>query len=624
MEDPAQTGDPHSSGKNSSIHASTDRALGAAIAECQQRLPTRNPRALRAALQDLLGSETLLSQPLRHLIDLPGFHQLNNEKSAFVRETQSTALLQELAQFYQPYIINRITLVLHGYLGLTKPVNTTTRQEIPEGIDGSRANPSPMAENSYNNQRETAGHFLEKALAALRQDAYHQAIHWLSKGLAEEPNHAEAYLQRGKAYLKLNDHGSAMNDFNNAARLLPNDGEIYVQRGSLHQLMGAHTQARMDWEKSCELGNQEAVRLLKEQQTSRRVNNPKASNTTTTNQPQTASRPQDLFKRSTEALRQANYEEADNLLTMLLALDPGHAAAYLERGKTRSALSRDGSAMNDFDASIRLAPNIAEGYAHRGILHAKRGDNQKAKNDLLIALRLGHPQAGAWLTQQQQMLTQSHLKCGIEATNRRDYKRALSSFHSAIQINDKNSTTYLQAGLSISQLGHHQEAIAWLSQSISLNPSSSLAHLARGKARLAINKQDKAIEDFTRAISINPDCADAYFNRALAHKALHHTDSARSDLLKASSLGATEAAEILAQMPQPQQAAANSEPTANDSTTKIEASARALNAVVIIAGFLASLWIGWEGFTNQNWRPLGAAIGCGFASTAIQIRKRKK
>lgn len=34
MEDPVQTGDPHSSGKNSSIQDSTDRALGAAIAEC--------------------------------------------------------------------------------------------------------------------------------------------------------------------------------------------------------------------------------------------------------------------------------------------------------------------------------------------------------------------------------------------------------------------------------------------------------------------------------------------------------------------------------------------------------------------------------------------------------------
>ena len=627
MEDATQTGTPQTPGRDPSQQDSCDHALGAAIAECQQRLPTSNPRALRAALQDLLGSETLLSQPLRHLIDLPGFDQLCNETSPFIRETQSSALLRELGRFYQPHILNRISLVLHGYLGLPQPVISTARgdQTTEEAKNDEDRATEPTADRTETQPRDTADSFFKKGISAFKQNAYHQAIHWLNKGLAEEANHAEAYLQRGKAYLELNEHGSAMNDFNNAARLLPNDSEIYLQRGSLHQRMGAHDLARLDWGKAADLGNQQAARLLKQQQqNSKSPKHPDPRNPTSTTQAHTAQSHQKLFKRGAEELRQGNYEQADHVFTELLRLEPDHAAAYLERGKARSALLKDGAAMGDFDAAIRLDPKNAEAHAHRGILYAKLENSQKAKDDLLVALRLGHPQAGEWLTQQQLRLSQSHLKRGIEATNQGDYNQALKNFHAAIQTNEKDPKTYLQAGLSISQLGYHQEAIAWLSRCISINPRSSEAHLARGKARLAVNKHEKAIEDFTITISIDPQSADAYLSRARSYQALNRTDFARSDLLKASSMGASEATELLAELHRSQQRTDHPKASNTHSKPQTKESAKVIKAAGILTVTLASLWMAWEAMANQNWRPLGAAIGCGLVSNALRKRTNKQ
>ena len=647
MGDETQDRFEHASGQRQFNQACADHALGAAIAECQQSIPTANPRALRAALQDLLGSETLLAQPLRHLIDLPEFCQIKEERSKLIKSTRRDSLLNELARFYQPQILSRISLVLDGYLGLEPPIRPYQRPKDPQ----ESATKSPPEEQAHNNlkpqitsreqdrhsksdkensdaRQNTASTYLQKGLTAIQQRAYRQAVHWLSKCIAEESDHAEAYLQRGKTYVNLNEYGSAMSDFNNAARLLPGYSETYVQRGILNQLIGKDKEAQTDWGKASKLGNRQAdhwLQQFKAHQTNKKENESDTRSPNNSSK-QAAPRAQELFRHGSNALQKCNYVEADHLLTLCLSADPGYAQAYLERGKARTSLSQDGSALSDFDSAIRLNPNDGEGYAHRGILYAKLGENSKAKNDLITALRLGHPQAGEWLTQQQQRLTQVHLKHGTEAAERGQHAQACQSFRLAIETDPNNISAYLQGSLSLRQTSQHEEAIDWLDRCIRLNPDSVDAYIQRGQINLDMNKPIKALQDLDIAIRIKPDYAEAYMNRALAQLALNHLSAAKSDLLKASSLGLPDAARLHTEISRnsPKKSASNNNQHIDKDNRSCNLQPnKILTRAIASAACIFAIWAVYDSIANQRWARLCVGIGTG-ASYLIRDRSRHR
>jgi len=77
---------------------------------------------------------------------------------------------------------------------------------------------------------------------------------------------AELYLQTGKTEYTYGDLNNAIKDFGKAIRVNPQYSEAYLQRGiaQLADEYSSETSACQDWKKAAELGNKDAVKLLKE------------------------------------------------------------------------------------------------------------------------------------------------------------------------------------------------------------------------------------------------------------------------------------------------------------------------------------------------------------------------
>lgn len=86
-------------------------------------------RRLQAQLQDLLGPDTTLLHPLRDLLQRPAFRQLFNGSSQGQTLHARDALLRDLAEVYNPALLNRLNGVLQGCLNL--PATSTTTGHDP-------------------------------------------------------------------------------------------------------------------------------------------------------------------------------------------------------------------------------------------------------------------------------------------------------------------------------------------------------------------------------------------------------------------------------------------------------------------------------------------------------------
>lgn len=117
--------------------------------------------------------------------------------------------------------------------------------------------------------------------------------------------------------------------------------------------------------------------------------------------------------------------------------------------KEKYQLGNYSAAVEDFNRAIKINPNDAEAYSHRG------------------AAELG-------------------LK---------KYQEAISDYNKALQINPQSAELYVNRGLVYGSMGNYQKAIEDYNQSIEINSEYDNAYFNRGVAYYKLNDQKKAIAD---------------------------------------------------------------------------------------------------------------------------------
>lgn len=97
---------------------SPDHQLGSSL---RQRRPAgaANRQQLQGMVRDLVGGDESLLPPLQHLIALPAFLALDPETTSRAQRLLGRdQLLAELADLYQPRVVERLRVFLEGYLDL--------------------------------------------------------------------------------------------------------------------------------------------------------------------------------------------------------------------------------------------------------------------------------------------------------------------------------------------------------------------------------------------------------------------------------------------------------------------------------------------------------------------------
>ena len=90
------------------------------------------------------------------------------------------------------------------------------------------------------------------------------AISDQNKALDFDPLYADGYFNRGSAKYKMGDFAGAIEDYTQVIKINPKDSDAFFNRASIKKEIGDMRGACEDWKKGTELGDEYAVKLVRE------------------------------------------------------------------------------------------------------------------------------------------------------------------------------------------------------------------------------------------------------------------------------------------------------------------------------------------------------------------------
>jgi len=139
---------------------------------------------------------------------------------------------------------------------------------------------------------------------------------------------------------------------------------------------------------------------------------------------------------------------------------------------------------------LNSEPDLAFGYAIRGLIHGQRQDHVRCIEDCTEAIRLGLNEAEIYFTR------------AVARDNYEQCQGALEDCTKALELDPGNVNIYNSRGLINTKLGYLDQAMADLNEAVRLAPLWGLPYLNRGKAHIARNDLDAAIADYEIVIGL--------------------------------------------------------------------------------------------------------------------------
>ncbi len=220
----------------------------------------------------------------------------------------------------------------------------------------------------------------DKTIAQLRADdvvdvdkrtPYRQAcevLAELSKHLAENPEDAAAYNNRGCVFQRrgdldnnTDDYDHALVDFDEVLRLRPDDAVAHFNRGTVYAFRADTNDSPDDFRRAF-ADLDEAIRLDSEMAAA-------------------------YATRGQLHESQGQLKDAVADFTVAATLDPNFCTVTSQE-KTPLHDSLFAEAIDDFSEAIRLAPAFGAAYANRGLAYWDQGDHIKAREDFVMAGQL--------------------------------------------------------------------------------------------------------------------------------------------------------------------------------------------------------------------------------------------
>ena len=131
-------------------------------------------------------------------------------------------------------------------------------------------------------------------------------------------------------------------------------------------------------------------------------------------------------------------------------------------------------------------------------------------------------------------------KEGIEASNAKDWDKAVTAFRKAAQLDSHYAPNLVSAlrhrALALREQQKYKESAADLSEAIKLKADDPDIFEQRGYIEMQMKDYDKALADYTQAIKLQPNEAKYYQSRAFILQTKNDFNAALSDVNKLLSL----------------------------------------------------------------------------------------
>ena len=318
------------------------------------------------------------------------------------------------------------------------------------------------------------------------------AIRAYSHAIDLNPNHADAYNNRGVAYASKGDFDNAIKDHNTAIKLDPCQAGFYNNRGVAYV-------DQEDFDNGIQNYNM-AIQL-----------DPHYTEA--------------YYNRGIAYAAKDAVDKAIIDYDAAIKLNPHHAEAYNNRGIAYGRKNKLNNAIQDFNMAIRINPCHTEAYYNRGIAHADKNDFDNAIADYTIAIKLRPDSDDPYYNR------------GNAYFNKGEFNNAITDYTTAISINPRYAITYYNRGNTYLTKSDFEKAITDYTMAIQLNLCDTRVYNNRGIAYSQKSEFDLAIADYNTAIELNPQFALAHYNRGEAWLRQKEWNKAKAGFTTAKQLG---------------------------------------------------------------------------------------
>lgn len=194
---------------------------------------------------------------------------------------------------------------------------------------------------------------------------------------------------------------------------------------------------------------------------------------------------------------------------------------YSERGRAYNAKGDFERAIDDFTASLRLAPQDTTTLYRRGVAYWNAGDYERSVTDFTTAIRLDPEDSDLYRERGD----------AYRAMNRLD--KAMEDLDRVLKSDPEDAKAHRYRGAVHESRGRHDLAIRDYTAAIRLAPEEAAAYLDRGVLNHEQRHYRLAVDDYSAALAIDADDPQAYSNRCLAHSDLGLYEQAVADCSRA-------------------------------------------------------------------------------------------
>lgn len=233
-------------------------------------------------------------------------------------------------------------------------------------------------------------------------------------------------------------------------------------------------------------------------------------------------------KDAATALQRGRADEAVLLYTAALAdagLSADRRASFLnDRGVANSRLNRLRAAIDDFNASVRLAPETASTYNNRGNVLLALGLAAEAEKDFNRAIALSPGYSAAYVNR-----ANARALAG-------DGEAALKDFSQAVRLSPKSPAAFGGRGRLHLAANRPHAAVREFNRAIANDERYGPGYRMRAEAMVLLGRFEDAVADLSRAIAFEPGNADLYLARGYGYLAARNPSSAIKDFQRSSEL----------------------------------------------------------------------------------------
>jgi protein O-GlcNAc transferase len=200
-------------------------------------------------------------------------------------------------------------------------------------------------------------------------------------------------------------------------------------------------------------------------------------------------------------MHQRRHADAERSFAKAIALAPGAAEIWANRGNNLIALERPDGALDAFDHALALQPNFPEVLYNKAKLleGASRLEEALASYDACAALV---PQSVDVLNNR-----------GVLLARLRRYQEALASYDNCLAITPNAPDTLSNRGNLLATLQRYGEALASYDQSLAISPNAPNVLVNRGNLLATLQRYDEALASYDKSLAIAPNTAETLYLR---------------------------------------------------------------------------------------------------------------